>query len=69
MKKYNYARPPLVIGIVLGAMAELNLHKSLQLWGIGFLGRPITLILLTMTALSILYPIYQRYRRKGGGVK
>lgn len=70
MKKYNYARPPLVIGIVLGHMAEVNLHKSLQLWGIGFLGRPITLILIALTVISILYPIYRRrHQRKGGEVK
>ena len=59
MKKCKYPRPPLIIGVVLGEMAEINLHKSLDLWGIGFLGRPLTLVLIAMTVLSILYPMFK----------
>jgi putative tricarboxylic transport membrane protein len=64
MKKCKYPRPPLVIGVVLGGMAEVNLHKSLDLWGIGFLTRPLTAVLLGLTILSVLYPLYKRLRGK-----
>jgi TctA family transporter len=62
MKKYDYARPPLIIGLVLGQTVEVNLHKSLDIWGLKFLTRPLTLALLALTVMSILYPAIKHYR-------
>jgi TctA family transporter len=64
MKLYDYPRPPLLIGIVLGKIAEVNMHKSLQLWGWKFLLRPITFVLLLITVLSVLYPLLKKLYRK-----
>jgi putative tricarboxylic transport membrane protein len=59
MKKYDYPRAPLVLSLVLGGIAEKNLSMSLQLWGAAFLLRPITLILLILTVISIAYPVWR----------
>lgn len=64
MKKYDYPRPPLLMGLILGKMAETNLHKSITLWGLGFLTRPFTFILLVLCVISILYPVYKWFRAK-----
>jgi TctA family transporter len=59
MKKYDYPRAPLVLSLVLGGIAETNFYMSMRLWGIAFLTRPITFVLLLLTLLSIAYPIYR----------
>jgi len=61
MKRYDYPRPPLALGFVLGGLAELNLTRALDLWGLAFIGRPITLVLLILTCLSALVPVLQWY--------
>jgi len=61
MKRYDYPRPPLALGFVLGGLADLNLTRSLDLWGAAFITRPIVLVLLVLTCLSALIPITQYY--------
>ena len=58
MKKYNYSVPGLVIGILLGRMAEGELLHSYQISGGQFsyiFSRPITIGILAMLLLSIGY--------------
>lgn len=69
MKKYDYSRPPLIIGLVLGHLAEDNLHKSLDLWGIAFLGRPLTLVLVALTVMTVLWPLFRKYRKKEAKIR
>jgi putative tricarboxylic transport membrane protein len=65
MKKYDYSRGPLILGIVLGRIAENALHVSLNLYGLMFLFRPISMILLIITLGTVLYPVYQdRVKKK-----
>ena len=64
MKKWGYPRPPLVLGFILGPLAEDYLHKSLGAWGIAFLTRPIVLVLLVMIVLSLCYSIWNAYRER-----
>jgi len=65
MKKFDYARGPLILGIVLGRIAENALHVSLNLYGLMFLFRPITLILLIITLATVLFPVYKdRVKKK-----
>jgi len=66
MKKYGYPRPPLIIGIVLGHLAEVELHKAYTLWGMGLFMRPLTMVLLVLTILSITIPIIKWYRKDKG---
>ncbi|MBW2000684.1 MAG: tripartite tricarboxylate transporter permease, partial [Deltaproteobacteria bacterium] len=65
MKKWKYPRAPLILGFILGPLAEDYLHKSLGVYGLAFLKRPIVMILLGMVILSLGYSIYHAYREKG----
>jgi TctA family transporter len=64
MKKWGYPRPPMVLGFILGPLAEDYLHKSLAEWGLPFLLRPLCFALLILTVLSLIYSIYHAYREK-----
>ena len=46
-----------VIGLVLGEIIERSYHLSIQTFGWSFLLRPLTLILLAFTILTLLYPV------------
>ena len=64
MKKYEYHPAPLVLGLVLGEIAETNLHISLRLWGVAFLTRPITMVLLAFTLLTVFYPVVSNWIKR-----
>ena len=71
MRRYGFALAPLVIGLVLGRLVEETLKQSLlifdQNWA-GFLGRPIALVLLTLTLASLIAPqLYALTRRRARG--
>lgn len=52
MKKYDWPRPPFVIGLILGPIVEESFHKATALWGAAFLLRPGALIMMALIALS-----------------
>lgn len=64
MKKWHYPRAPLILGFILGPLAEDYLHKSLGVWGIAFLKRPVVLVLLVMALLSLGYSIWHACRER-----
>jgi putative tricarboxylic transport membrane protein len=67
MKVFDYPRGPMILGIVLGRIAENALHISLNLYGLAFMLRPITLVLLLITFATVLYPVYRdRVKRRRG---
>jgi TctA family transporter len=45
MRRFNYSRPALVLGFILGPILETYLHISLQAYGPAFITRPISLTL------------------------
>jgi len=57
MNRFNWPRPPLILGLVLGPLAENRLFLSTDNYGPAWLLRPGVLILLVLTAGGILYPI------------
>lgn len=65
MKKFGFPLTPLILGIILGPLAEKNLRRALQTSSdlSLFFTRPISLIFLTLALISITYPFYQRYKR------
>jgi len=65
LKVHDYPRAPLLLGLILGGMAENYLHLSLNLWGLKFFFRPLTLALLVILVLSVSLPIYLKKRRVG----
>ena len=64
MKKWKYPRAPLILGFILGPLAEDYLHKSIGVYGITFLMRPIVLVLLAMVVLSLGYSLWQTLKGK-----
>lgn len=60
--KYGWPRPPFVIGIVLGRIAEQSLHKALALWGVDFFLRPISLLLVALIVTSITIALVREYK-------
>lgn len=66
-KRYDWPRPPFVIGIVLGPIAENSFHKAMALWGPSFLLRPISLVLLAIIAATIILYVARGGRRKVAG--
>ncbi|CEP69345.1 Protein of unknown function DUF112,transmembrane [Moorella glycerini] len=68
MKKYDYSRADMAIGMVLGLMVERYLHISIKLYGsFFFLTRPVTLVLLLIVLLTVLYPFLRACRWKNNG--
>lgn len=57
LKRFNWPRPPFVIGLVLGPIAEDSLHKALALWGPAFLLRPISIILVVIILGTVVFSI------------
>ncbi len=52
MKKYEWPRPPFVIGLILGPIVEESFHKATALWGAAFLLRPGALIMIALIIVS-----------------
>jgi len=64
--RYGYPAAPMVLGLILGPLAE---QGFVQAWMIGsagdnllgmFFGRPISLGIIAVAALTLLYPVYTR---------
>jgi len=54
MKAFQWPRPPLILGFILGAIIERNLQSAISAYGpLDLLTRPITLILLALSAVMI----------------
>ena len=66
MKKYDWPRPVVIIGLVLAKVAEKNLHLSLRLYEETFFLRPITLVLIAITIVTIFFTIRGRKRESEG---
>ena len=57
LKKYDYSRAAIVIGLVLGENIERSFHLSMQTFGWSFLVRPLTIAMLALTVVTIAVPI------------
>lgn len=64
LKRYRWPRPPFVIGLVLGPIAEDSLHKAMALWGPSFLLRPLSLLFIAIIVASVGFYVF-RTRRNG----
>lgn len=69
--KMDFCMPPIILGLLLGNTVESNLRRALVMSNgdlTYFLHRPITIILLIISALSLFYPIlvpmFKKYSEK-----
>lgn len=68
MKKYDYSRANLVIGMVMGGLIERYYFISERLYGgMFFVTRPLALGLLIVIIVTTAYPLYTKHRRKMKG--
>jgi len=58
----NWPRAPLVLGLVLGKIAENYLYISVARYDAAWLGRPVVLVLLAIAIAVVCYPIIQARR-------
>lgn len=69
MRRFEIPRPPIVLGLVLAEMFEVNLRRSIQFSSgqiIAYLSRPITMFFLAFAALMVLTTIVSHIRSRKG---
>ncbi len=68
MAKLDWPRPPLLLGLVLGPLAENRLFLSTDNYGAAWLLRPGVVIIAAVMAAGIVVPIVNRRRRPVGAL-
>jgi TctA family transporter len=64
MSRLDWPRPPLLLGLVLGPLAENKLFLSTGNYGLAWIGRPGVLILLALILAGLFVPIVSRHRAR-----
>ncbi len=67
MVLFHWPRPPLVLGLVLGGLAENYLFISANIYGVRMMLQPGVLIISVLIVAAIVYPLYQNWRNKQKG--
>ncbi len=65
MKRLKWARPPLILGLVLGKLIERYMTISFMRYGTDWMMRPIVLVILLLAAMILLNPLFKLVRRGG----
>ena len=63
MKRQKWPRPPLILGLVLGVLIERYMSISIMRYGAEWLARPGVLILLSLSAMVFLSPLFKLMRK------
>jgi TctA family transporter len=64
MVRFDWQRPPLLLGLVLGGIAENNLFIATKVYGAGFMLRPGVLLITLLIVAGLSYPMFQAYRER-----
>jgi TctA family transporter len=65
MERLHWPRPPLILGLVLGPLAENRLFLATDNYGVAWLGRPWVLFFIVLTLAGALYPALKaRYQER-----
>jgi len=65
--KFKYSSAALILGLILGDLIENSLRKQIIIGdgsGIGFLTRPVSLVILVTAILTFLWPMISNYMKK-----
>jgi TctA family transporter len=62
MKRLAWPRPPLVVGLVIGAIFERYLYISTSLYGLAWLTRPVVMVILALVAWALYRPLSEIVR-------
>ena len=63
MVKLDWPRPPLLLGLILGGIAETNLFIATRIYGASWITHPGVLVIALIIAVAMLYPWYQEWRK------
>lgn len=68
MSRFNWPRPPVLLGLVLGSLAEHRFLISYRIYGFGWLLRPGVLFLIVLALAGAFYPTIKTWfqKQKGG---
>jgi hypothetical protein len=65
MQRLDWPRPPFILGLVLGNLAETRLFLAVECYGASWLLRPAVLVIMALTLLGALYPVLRaRWEKK-----
>jgi TctA family transporter len=64
MMRFGWPRAPLVLGFVLGKLAETYLFISMARYGYSWLAQPLVIVLIVLTVLVIVFPYWQERRSR-----
>ena len=64
MERLDWPRPPFILGLVLGNLAETRLFLAVQSYGLAWLLRPAVIVIMAITLFGALYPLFKRIRQK-----
>jgi TctA family transporter len=65
-KQAGWARPPVILGFILGPIMETNLDLSYQAMQLRWLGRPIVLVMIGLLVLALGFSVWKnRWRDRG----
>jgi len=63
LRRFGFPVAPVVLGLVLGKLAETNFRRAVIMGGYGvFFTRPASLILILVSVVLFAYPLVQQYR-------
>ncbi|GAB5097532.1 tripartite tricarboxylate transporter permease [Caballeronia sp. HLA56] len=65
MKRLRWARPPLILGLVLGVLMERYMSISFVRYGTEWVTRPVVIVLLSLAALVFFKPLFTALRSRG----
>lgn len=66
MKHFQWPRPPLVLGFILGNVIERYMFISIERYGVAWMLRPVVIVMFILAGLSLLRPLLQDIRSQGG---
>lgn len=65
LRRYKYPVAPVVLGMVLGKLAEENFRRAVMMGGYPiFFQRPASLIIILVALFSFVFPFYQNYKKR-----
>src|ERR671918_158337 len=64
MVRFGWPRAPLVLGFVLGKLAETYLFISMARYGFAWLAQPLVIFLIILTLVVVAYPYFQERRTR-----
>jgi TctA family transporter len=63
MVKFDWQRPPLLLGLVLGGIAENNLFIATKIYGATWLLHPGVIVIGLLMLIGLIYPLFDAWRR------